>query len=156
MVVETGPGVRFPPPLVFVLGMVAAWYLNRILTFEIDGAGPGWVQIGLGVALVAAGLALTVWAVVTLRRAATTVRPDRPAARLVTNGPYRRTRNPIYLGFTVAYAGLAVLLNWAWPLVLLPVVLITLTVVVVQREEQYLHAEFDAYEDYSKRVRRWL
>jgi protein-S-isoprenylcysteine O-methyltransferase Ste14 len=75
----------------------------------------------------------------------------------VEQGPYRFTRNPIYLGMTLAYAGLAVLLNLAWPLLVLPGVLVLLVLMVVRREERHLGATFgDAYRDYQRRVRRWI
>lgn len=157
MAVENSPGIRWPPPLLFVVGLGAAWFLNRQLTFEIDGAGAGWPQIILGALLLLTGLALITWGASTLLRAGTALRPDRPATRLVVEGPYRFTRNPIYLGFTAAYVGVAIVTNAAWPIVLLPVVLITLTVTAIEHEERYLLATFgDAYGEYSRRVRRWL
>ena len=154
---KNGPGVHWPPPLVFALGLGVAWYLNRQLTFEIDGAGASWPQIALGAALLVAGLALIVWGARTLLRANTALRPDRPASRLVTEGPFRFTRNPIYLGFTASYVGIAVVANAAWPIVLLPAVLIALTVTAIEHEESHLQTTFgDAFSNYSARVRRWL
>jgi protein-S-isoprenylcysteine O-methyltransferase Ste14 len=155
--VENSPRVRWPPPLIFILGLGVAWFLNRQLGFEIDGAGASWPQIVLGLALLVAGLVLVSWAVSSLLRANTTIRPDRPASRLVTEGPYRFTRNPIYLGFTAAYVAIAILTNAAWPIVLLPIVLITLTVTAIEHEEEHLLATFgDGYEQYTRQVRRWL
>ena len=157
MAVEPGPGVRWPPPLLFLVALAVAWFLNRQLTFEIDGAGASWPQIGLGSVLILTGVALIVWGVKTLLRAGTALRPDKPASKLVVEGPYRFTRNPIYLGWTTAYVGVAIVTNVAWPIVLLPVVLITLTVSAVEHEEQHLQATFgDGYADYTRRVRRWL
>jgi protein-S-isoprenylcysteine O-methyltransferase Ste14 len=155
--VEQGPGVRWPPPLIFLLGLGVAWFLNRQLPFEIDGAGASWPQIGLGAVLLLTGVALIAWGVRTLLRSGTTLRPDRPASKLVVEGPYRFTRNPIYLGFTAAYVGVAILTNVAWPIVILPVVLIMLTMTAIEHEEEHLLATFgDGYADYTRRVRRWL
>jgi protein-S-isoprenylcysteine O-methyltransferase Ste14 len=149
--------VRIPPPVIFLGGFVAAWFLNRLLEFTIDGAGAGWVQIGLGGLLVAAGLALVVSAGTTMTRAGTTVLPHRQATRLVTGGPFRFTRNPIYLGLTAVYLGVAALANAAWPLVLLPGVLAALTVLVIHHEERGLRAAFGPdYDEYCRHVRRWL
>ena len=152
-----GPAVRFPPPFVFVGGFLAAWVLNFVIGFEIDGERAGVVQIGLGVGAMAIGIAVMLWGLATFARAGTPIIPDRPARQLVSHGPYRLTRNPMYLGLTSLYTGLALVLNMAWPLVLLPVVLLTLTATVIVHEERHLRAAFGAtYEDYCRRVRRWI
>ena len=130
-----GPGIRLPPPLIFAAGWAAGWYLGRQLEFEIDGAGAGVAQIALGTGLIGTGLGFVVWAFRTLAAARTTVRPDRASTTLVTTGPFRWTRNPIYLGLTAMYLGAALVTNRAWPIVLLPLVLLVLTVAVIHREE---------------------
>src|SRR5688572_26745908 len=114
-----GPAIRFPPPLVFVAGFLVAWWLNQRLGFEIDGAGAGPIQVALGAAAVASGLTIMFWGIGTFVKARTPVIPVKPARQLVTHGPYRFTRNPMYVGLTFLYVGLALLINAAWPLVLL-------------------------------------
>jgi protein-S-isoprenylcysteine O-methyltransferase Ste14 len=152
-----GPGVRIPPPLFFVAGLLVAWWLDSRLTFEIARSGAGAAQITLGVAAVVVGVGVAAWGVVTYVRARTAIVPIRPARQLVVTGPYRLTRNPMYVGFTSVYVGVALWLNAAWPLVLLPGVLGSLYVLVIRREEQYLSIEFgDAYEAYCRRVRRFV
>jgi protein-S-isoprenylcysteine O-methyltransferase Ste14 len=151
-----GPEVRVPPPRIVAGVWVAGWYLFQWFPFEIDGAGTSWAQGGLGAALVGAGIALIVRSVRTFRQAGTPLRPDRPAATLVVTGSYRVSRNPIYLGFAAVYLGLAALLNNAWQVVLLPVLLLMLTTAVIHREEAYLAATFPEYDEYCRRVRRWL
>lgn len=154
---DRGPAVRFPPPLVLVAGYLVAWWLHRRLPFEVDGAGAGPIQIALGGLVLAAGLALTGWGIVTFVRGRTSILPVRPARQLVTSGPYRFTRNPMYLGMTAIYFGASLLANLAWPLVLLPAVLLTMNAVVIGREERYLLAAFGkAYQDYCGHTRRWL
>jgi protein-S-isoprenylcysteine O-methyltransferase Ste14 len=154
---ERGPGVRFPPPFVFVGGFLAAWLLDILLGFEVDGEGAGSIQIGLGVAAIAVGGALMFWGLTTFARARTPIIPDRPARQLVVTGPYRLSRNPMYLGLGALYSGLALILNMAWPLVLLPVVLLTLTAVVIVHEERHLRDAFGSeYDEYCRRVRRWM
>lgn len=154
---DFGPRVFVPPPLFFVGGWIGAWLLHSRVPFEIDGAGPGAVQTLLGVILLGAGLALMGWGIVMFQRSKTPVVPMKPARLVVTHGPYRFTRNPMYLGLTAAYVGLAVLLNFAWPIVFLPVVLLVLSTAVIEREERHLRAKFGtAYEEYCARVRRWL
>ena len=152
----SGPGVRFPPPLLFVAGLAGGWFLDRWLEFEIDGQGPGLVQTTIGAVLVLAGVGLVLAGVGALVRARTTVLPHRPARALVEHGPYRFTRNPMYAGLTTAYLGLAAVLNAAWPIVLLPLVLMALVRFVVAREERYLRAAFGPeYEEYCRRVPRF-
>ena len=76
---------------------------------------------------------------------------------MVTDGPYRATRNPIYVAFMLAILGLACALDNPWCVILLPVLIVVLDVGVVRREERYLEAKFgDAYRTYCAHVRRWL
>jgi protein-S-isoprenylcysteine O-methyltransferase Ste14 len=151
------PRIFVPPPLVFVAGWLVAVLLSSRREFEIDAAGASPPQEALGVGLGAAGLLLMLWGGATFLRARTPVLPVRPARQMVTGGPYRLTRNPMYLGMTGAYLGLAVLLNQAWPVVVLPAVLGILDRFVVRREEAHLHARFgEEYDAYRRRVRRWL
>jgi protein-S-isoprenylcysteine O-methyltransferase Ste14 len=154
---ERGPGVRFPPPFIFAAGFLVAWLLQTRVAFDIAGAGPGLAQQVIGTVLLACGLASMLSGLVTFGRKGTPIIPNRPARTLVQAGPYRYTRNPMYVGLTAAYLGLSIVMNWAWPLVLLPVVLLVLTTAVIHREEAHLRAVFGSdYEDYCRRVRRWL
>jgi len=152
-----GPGIRFPPPFVYVGGWLLAWLLDRRFEFRVDGAGPGSVQATLGLAILAVGLAVNFWGLLTFARYRTAIMPTRPARLLVGVGPYRFTRNPMYVGLTGLYVGLALLVNWAWPLVALPLVLAVISAYVIRREERHLRAVFGAtYDDYCRRVRRWI
>ena len=91
------------------------------------------------------------------RRAGTSVVPSEPSTALVTTGPYRFTRNPIYIGFVLAYFGLAIVLTSMWVLLLLIPVLAILQRGVVVPEEAYLERKFgDAYRKYQAHVPRWL
>ena len=131
--------------------------LDRRVEFAIDGAGPSVIQAILGGALTILGFALMAWGILTFRRRQTPVVPVQPARVVVDEGPYRFTRNPMYLGLTVAYVGLAALTNQAWPLVMLPVVLFVVSSAIIEREEQHLRGLFGvAYDDYCSRVRRWI
>lgn len=150
-------GVRFPPPLVYVLPFFLAFLLNDRIEFLIVGGGAGPVQELAGAALLVGGLGLMAWGLITFGRLRINALPFRAARALALVGPYRFTRNPMYLGLLVAYLGGALVTNWAWPLVFLPFVLLVMNAFVIAREERYLTAAFGAdYTDYCRRVRRWL
>jgi len=92
-----------------------------------------------------------------MRRAGTPVDPYEAPTALVTEGPFRYTRNPAYVALTLTYTGLALLIGVLWSLLLLPVVLVAVDRGVIQREEHYLEAHFGSgYQEYRRRVRRWL
>jgi protein-S-isoprenylcysteine O-methyltransferase Ste14 len=153
----SNPGVRFPPPVIFVAGFLSGWLLDRYWhAVPLSRLGRAATEpIGLG--LLAIGVVLGVSGVVTFRRARTPIIPSHGARRLVVDGPYRYTRNPMYTGLTIAYVGMAAMLDSAWPLIVLPVVLIALVRLVISREESYLSSAFGAdYDAYRARVRRWL
>lgn len=97
------------------------------------------------------------WGFLTFLRARTAILPHHGASQLVTNGPYRFTRNPMYGGLTIAYVGIAAMIDFAWPMILLPVTLIALVRLVISREQTYLSSASGAeYIAYQARVRRWL
>jgi protein-S-isoprenylcysteine O-methyltransferase Ste14 len=109
------------------------------------------------VGLIAVGLVLGLAAVITVHRAGSTIRVDRPVTALVVRGPYHWTRNPIYLGLALVSAGIAVTANALWPLLSLPVVLTLVRRRVIEREERYLERTFGReYRRYRDRVPRWL
>jgi protein-S-isoprenylcysteine O-methyltransferase Ste14 len=112
---------------------------------------PAWIGHGCGWPLILAGLWLGAWAV----RAAAGVDLERPD-QLVDGGPYAFSRNPTYVAWTLGYVGAALVAGTAWPLLLLPVVLVVTQVVVI-REERSLERRFGAaYRSYKTSVRRYL
>ena len=151
---EDASGVRFPPPLIYVGGFVIGYLLDRAVPLTLTSWPLGEP---LGWALVAVGVALMGSAVMTFRRAGTSLNPAKPTTRVVVHGPYRFTRNPMYVGWVIVYLGCVLLTNTVWPLVSLPVVLVLISRAVIAKEERYLEAKFgDAYRAYKARVRRWL
>jgi protein-S-isoprenylcysteine O-methyltransferase Ste14 len=103
------------------------------------------------------GLAIGGLAVRRFRSAGTSVVPGEPSTVLLETGPYRYTRNPIYIGIILIYSGLAIMATSAWMLLLLIPVLIVLQRGVVEREEAYLIEKFgEAYRKFQARVPRWL
>jgi protein-S-isoprenylcysteine O-methyltransferase Ste14 len=151
------PGVRFPPPLIYVLPFLASFLLNDRVEFLIVGTGAGPAQVTIGTVMLAAGFALMAWGLVTFIKLRTAILPFHAARTLVIKPPYTFTRNPMYVGLLIAYLGGALATNWAWPLVFLPVVVLIVNGFVIAREERYLSAAFGAeYDDYCRRVRRWI
>lgn len=151
---RTGAQVRLIPPVVYFGPFSVMWALHWWRPWTIPGDGAlTWV----GLALVLCGIALTMWSVVTLNRAHTTFIPWEQVTAMVTHGPFRFSRNPIYVADAIAYVGGSLLIRSWWPLVALPVVLVVMRLKVVDHEERYLAERFgDAYRDYQLRVRRWL
>jgi protein-S-isoprenylcysteine O-methyltransferase Ste14 len=153
------PDIHVAPPLVFATGFVAGYLLHRFwIAINLVGrsASPAGLR-GAGIVLALLGVALALWGVMVFRRARTTIMPFRASTAIVQSGPYRFTRNPMYVGMTLAYIGAALVLNTGWPLVLLPIVLLALVQLVISREEAFLAATFGReYLDYQQRVRRWL
>jgi protein-S-isoprenylcysteine O-methyltransferase Ste14 len=111
----------------------------------------------VGWSLIAFGVLVAAFALSAFRRARAPVNPFARATTLVTRGPFRFSRNPLYLALTVIYLGAAGLLNSLWPVLLLPAVLWFMHWGVIIREERYLERKFGpAYQEYKARVRRWL
>jgi protein-S-isoprenylcysteine O-methyltransferase Ste14 len=149
-------GVRFPPPFIAAGVFVLGYAMHRFAPLRL-AADPGPAQRIGGWCFVAASLLLSGAAVFLFRRAGTTPIPTQPTTALVVHGPYRFTRNPMYVGFAILYLGLTLLVNSVWPLVLFPVMITLLEKLVIAREEAYLEAKFgDEYRAYKARVRRWI
>jgi protein-S-isoprenylcysteine O-methyltransferase Ste14 len=148
------PDVLVFPPLLFgatlALGLLLHWsYPVNVLPLLLSRV------LGTVILIVSVLLALSAKAV--MKRAGTNIRPDQPTIAIVSNGPFRYTRNPLYLAATGIYVSITLLVDALWPLVLLGPMLVLLVKGVVVREEQYLAAKFgDEYRNYKTRVRRWL
>jgi protein-S-isoprenylcysteine O-methyltransferase Ste14 len=118
---------------------------------------PGTLAVPLGVPLVAVAIALFFYSVAKFRAAGTPVPARKPTTVIVRSGPYRFSRNPIYLAFSVFQLGIAICANSVWLLATLVGAVALIHYVVIRREEQYLERKFGAqYLDYKASVRRWL
>ena len=148
--------MRVPVPWVFVLmyligaALERVWPLGRRLMTMTHVEIAGAVLFTIGAVIAGSGLTI-------FHEARTTTTPGERSSALVTRGPYRFTRNPMYVGLVLAYIGEAGILRHVWPLVLLPLVLVYLNWVVIPVEEARLTEVFpDAYAQYRRSVRRWI
>jgi protein-S-isoprenylcysteine O-methyltransferase Ste14 len=149
-------GVKFPPPAIFVLSLAAGFLIRWRWPASIWPAHDGALRAA-GAAFFSAGLLLALWAVGVFRAAGTSPNPTRPTAALALSGPYRFTRNPMYLGLSTASAGIAMFWNALWPLLCVPVAMALVSRFVIAREERYLASRFGApYLEYARQVRRWI
>ncbi|MEZ5925435.1 MAG: isoprenylcysteine carboxylmethyltransferase family protein [Hyphomicrobiaceae bacterium] len=146
---------RLPwPPIIYLATILATLVLQAAVPYQID---PAWGWRAAGAGLLAAGIGLDLAAIFTLLHSRTTFRPDRGSAHLVTGGPYAISRNPIYLGNTMALLGVAVALDQPWLVALLPFGTFAVQKLAIEREERHLAAVFGAdWDAYRQRVRRWI
>lgn len=146
------PGVIAPPPLVYLTGLAGGLVLDALVSWP--GMAP---QVWPGLVLLAGGILINLLGLREFRKAKTDYVPYRPTTRIITAGPFRFTRNPLYLGLALFYAGLALVLGSFWALVLLVPVLAVIRYGVIAREERYLEAKFgEEYRRYRSSVRRWI
>lgn len=142
------------PPLVY-LGAIALGLLLHF-AWPIRLVSPA-VSVPLGGTAVLVAVALFLWAVNTFRTAGTPVPGNRPTTTIVRTGPYRYSRNPIYLSFSLLQLGVAFWVNSLWLLVTLMPAVALMSFVVIPREEHYLENRFPSgYLPYKASVRRWL
>lgn len=147
-------GVVARPPLIYLAFLVAGLGLDAAWPAPIAAAA---VRYPAAVALAALGGAIAATAFRRFRRAGTPIQTSQPTVALVTDGPYRYSRNPIYGALTLIYLAIAIAANSAWALALAVPLLLVIRVGVIAREERYLEHRFgDAYRAYRGRVRRWL
>jgi protein-S-isoprenylcysteine O-methyltransferase Ste14 len=148
------PGVAAPPPLLygsaFVLVLVFRWFWPMPIFGHAVALWPGLALLVLGVGIAA-------WGGRTMHAAGTNVNPALPTTAIVASGPFRFSRNPLYLALTLLYLGLTLAFNTWWGIVVLAPVLIIMHRGVVLREERYLEQKFgETYRQYRSKVRRYL
>lgn len=148
---------RIPwPPLLLVAALLAAWALGRLAPLPWPGTDDAAARaVGLGIG--AAGLALLLWAARTLHRHRTTMLPHVGANALVTDGPYRWRRNPIYLADVMILLGLAEVTKNIWLVGLALLFAVLVTELAIVPEERHLKARFGSlWDEYAAKTRRWI
>ena len=148
--------IDVPVPWVFVLGYLVGVAIEMAWPPRVLAVQAPRLNLA-GAVVFAVGAGIAAWGWLTFHKAGTTTIPGKVSTRLVTWGPYRFTRNPMYVGLTIAYLGEAGILQQLWPVVFLPLVLAYVDRVVIPVEEANLQRVFgDAYDEYRRRVRRWV
>lgn len=148
------PYFILPAPLVYVAFFLLAWALSSIWPWPLS-ENP-WTLF-LGWMAIDASVLLMLWTAWLMLWRKTTLNPYGKPQQLLTEGPFRVTRNPIYVADTLFYMGVALLFADAWVWLFLPVVLIAVSFGVIRHEERLLMQHFgDDYRDYMNKVRRWL
>ena len=149
-----GPNVRVHPPIIYAISILSGIGMNNLwplaMPFGLHGRFYG------GIIIVVATL-VAAWALLHFHRHDTDVRPDKPDSALIISGPYRFTRNPLYMVLTLVQITAAVWLDNLWILLLVIASVIVITRYAITREELYLEQLFgQEYLKYKQRVRRWF
>jgi protein-S-isoprenylcysteine O-methyltransferase Ste14 len=157
MSTEDHANVPVIPPVLFGAGLAAGFLLKWLVPIALVPPTLERPACFAGSALALLGLAFGGSALWTFLRARTTPHPNHPVSALVTSGPYRVSRNPMYVGLSAGLAGIALVANTPWILAALPPVWFALRRLVIDREEAYLERTFgEEYRAFKARTRRWL
>lgn len=150
-------GVKFPPPLAFIGMLIAGLVIDQFMWWHIGFPVSRYLRRTIGWVGVVAGFAILLTAIGLFKKAGTNPKPWKTPSAFVTEGVYRWTRNPMYLGMVLAYAGIAILSNSVVTLLLLAPLFVWVTREVIEREEAYLAVKFGApYLAYKAETRRWF
>ena len=152
---EASAKIIAPPPVLYVGALVIGFLLHAVFP-QLICLSDSVLRV-LGVALLLMSAAFARWAFVTLRQVGTSANPRKASIALATGGPFRLSRNPIYLAMTGLYLGMALVGNTWWPVLLIAPLLLVMHYGVVLREERYLEKQFgESYLAYKASSRRWL
>jgi protein-S-isoprenylcysteine O-methyltransferase Ste14 len=145
---------RVLPPVYFLLALVAMAALHYLVPIAQPISSPIRYT---GIVLVVSAIALVLWAAFLFRRAGTTIKPFQESSALIASGPYRITRNPMYVGMAGALLGIAILLGSLAPFLVVPAFAALIQSKFIRAEEAALESTFgDVFRDYKSKVRRWL
>lgn len=149
--------VRFPPPLIPLATILLGGVLDRVWPIDLEFVLSPPIRYGIGGLVLTCALTLASWAIAHFRRRGQNEKPWTPTTAIVGAGPYRFTRNPMYLGMVLLCIAAAILLASEWILALTPVCALALQWFAIRPEEAYLESKFgEGYRAYKRRVRRWL
>jgi protein-S-isoprenylcysteine O-methyltransferase Ste14 len=148
------PGVIAKPPTIYSVAVVVALVLHFMMPLPISSAP---VRLWIGLSMIGLGGVLVFFALGEFRNCETSEDTNVPTTTIVTRGPYRFSRNPMYMSLTLMLVGVGIAANIWWILLMVVPVLVVMHISVVVREERYLEQKFgQVYRDYKASVRRWF
>lgn len=151
---QSGTGIKLPPPVIYLAALIIGVVLDYVWPFS--SIPVTWGDV-IGSVLILASILLVPTVLIRFKKAGTTFDVRKSATTLITNGPYRFSRNPAYISLTLLYLGLGAVFNNAWILVLVIPVLLIMDSWIVRKEEHHLEEKFgEEYLQYKSSVRRWL
>ena len=149
-------GVRVFPPGIYLIAVVIGFLLQKVVPLRLPTS---WqvVEYWAGLVLIVGAVGISLSAVGVFRMAGTSPNPTKPVTAFVVRGPYRFTRNPMYLGLTLLSAGIGLATNTLWVTAMAVVAAAVTKRLVIDKEEPYLARKFGSdYQTYQQRVRRWV
>lgn len=153
---QGGALVHFPPPLVFLIFLLLGVVLQRMVRPLTIPVGRPF-RVAIGMVLISLAVCLFASALILFRRTGQHPRPWKPTPEVIPNGPYRFTRNPMYVAMSLFVLGLGIAVNDLWVSLSAPVALLVVHFIAVLPEERYLTEKFgETYRGYVDRVRRYL
>ena len=151
---KNGAAVKFPPPLVYLLFMFAAYAAHYFYPIGL-GISSGLNYIGVAVAML--GIFMAILVSRSFKRSETNIEPWKPTTKIISTGIYAYSRNPIYVGFCLVPVGIGIFLNSFWILISFIASAVLVYYVAISKEEAYIEEKFgEEYLHYKSKVRRWL
>lgn len=145
------------PPIIFAVSAIVAAVLSWFAGLPFETVLPSGVGLAIGVLVIAIGAGLLLFAGHRFNSAGTPIPPNQPTKIIVSEGIYRYSRNPMYLGFALVLLGLGLAFDQLWFLIAVPIAVMAVTKLAIEREEAYLERKFGAeYLQYKSQVRRWI
>ena len=155
--IEDRPNTPPWPPVIYIAAAALAALLNWLWPLPWLPEPVRGLLFAIGGLAVAGAIAIDISAIRAMRRARTTIMPNKGSLHLVTSGPFSFTRNPIYLGNTMLMIGIGLIAGIVWFILLAPIAAFATSKLAIEREEQHLQTRFGKkYRDYRARVRRWI
>ena len=155
---KSGAAVRIPPPAAGILTIVIGYVIGKLVpiltAYELSVPGRYWIG---GAIVIVAGIVLGIWPIRLFKDTGQNATPWSETPEIIIKGPYKFTRNPMYLMMMLVNLGFAVVLSEAWILILMPILSLVLYHIAIKHEEVYLEEKFgESYRAYKQSVRRWI